>query len=549
MANAPGPSSITISDAAFATIVHTVSPLAPDDQLSALSQRVTQAILHQQNRLSNPADRDHEAVQRWARQLPRIVQKHIQRYVPSFDPLAFYRAWLQAIGANPAEITADDIAPLIWLAAKTTSTASPSPSDHPDIIMVDEAQNIAPTQWAALAQRYPNARWILTGDLRQHNPDRPGITTWDVIAAAGLPRPDRLPPLTMNYRTTPPIVDVLNRWPTPSDPDAHHAPMQAVPMPNAIPVRYLAAPTPAQYRQWVVQWVRTQFATTLRTLVVVPRFTDIAAWRALLAPMVPVWAETDGGSWPAKTVGIATPEAVGGLECAHGLLVDADVSHYPPDASGLARLYIAASRAQESLAAAWTAPASTALPALRLTTTLQFTSMRTLPSHTESLQTLNTAQDKAYRTWILDWCAAHAPQGHSRHVFVVPNATASTLWRPRFQAANLAAQSTWMPGQPWPSQTWVIATLRQLPDLMADVVCLVDWQYESFLAQMARTQDPATYYRGQHLTLIATSASSRPLHIPLVAPADAAHRYHAVTQGDGSSRRPYTVHIHHAHPS
>jgi DNA helicase IV len=78
-------------------------------------------------------------------------------------------------------------------------------------VLVDEAQDLTPMQWRMLARRGPAGSMTLVGDFGQAS--RPGAcSNWDEVLAQ-LPEryPPRLGALTVNYRTPTEIMDLAHR--------------------------------------------------------------------------------------------------------------------------------------------------------------------------------------------------------------------------------------------------------------------------------------------------------------------------------------------------
>jgi len=74
-------------------------------------------------------------------------------------------------------------------------------------VVVDEAQDLTPMQWRAVARRGPYASWTVVGDLAQRSRvSEP--STWEAIARLIGRRRVAIERLTINYRTPAEIVDV-----------------------------------------------------------------------------------------------------------------------------------------------------------------------------------------------------------------------------------------------------------------------------------------------------------------------------------------------------
>ena len=85
---------------------------------------------------------------------------------------------------------------------------TPPPIGH---IIVDEAQDVTPTQWARLRRLNEGNAWTILGDLNQRRTDHT-FTTWsDVLEAVGLPSNTERIELSHGYRSTQPILEWANR--------------------------------------------------------------------------------------------------------------------------------------------------------------------------------------------------------------------------------------------------------------------------------------------------------------------------------------------------
>lgn len=74
-------------------------------------------------------------------------------------------------------------------------------------VVVDEAQDLSPMQWRAVARRGPYASWTVVGDLAQRSRVAEPAT-WEAVAALIGRREINLTRLSVNYRTPSEIVDV-----------------------------------------------------------------------------------------------------------------------------------------------------------------------------------------------------------------------------------------------------------------------------------------------------------------------------------------------------
>jgi hypothetical protein len=74
-------------------------------------------------------------------------------------------------------------------------------------VVVDEAQDLSPMQWRAVARRGPYASWTVVGDLAQRSRVAEPAT-WEAVAALIGRRDVAVTRLSVNYRTPSEIVDV-----------------------------------------------------------------------------------------------------------------------------------------------------------------------------------------------------------------------------------------------------------------------------------------------------------------------------------------------------
>jgi hypothetical protein len=90
--------------------------------------------------------------------------------------------------------------------APTVDVAAPDYRDFAHVV-VDEAQDLSPMQWRAVARRGPYASWTVVGDLAQRSRTAEPAT-WEAIAALIGRRQVEVARLDVNYRTPSEIVDV-----------------------------------------------------------------------------------------------------------------------------------------------------------------------------------------------------------------------------------------------------------------------------------------------------------------------------------------------------
>jgi hypothetical protein len=117
----------------------------------------------------------------------------------------------------------DDYGEVTTFADRTTRAARDLSADesHRDYahVVVDEAQDVSPMQWRALARRARSGTWTVVGDWAQSVWPHPAETEEAVVAVAGKRRVRRHE-LTTNYRTSTEIADLAATVLTLIDPAA-----------------------------------------------------------------------------------------------------------------------------------------------------------------------------------------------------------------------------------------------------------------------------------------------------------------------------------------
>jgi len=78
-------------------------------------------------------------------------------------------------------------------------------------IVVDEAQDVTPEQWAKLRRLNEGKAWTILGDMNQRRTDHTFKNWSDVLQAIGLPSNLERIKLTTGYRSTQPILELANR--------------------------------------------------------------------------------------------------------------------------------------------------------------------------------------------------------------------------------------------------------------------------------------------------------------------------------------------------
>jgi len=78
-------------------------------------------------------------------------------------------------------------------------------------IIVDEAQDVTPTQWGKLRKLNEGNTWTILGDMNQRRTDHTFKNWSDVSKAIGLPSDTEPVKLTTGYRSTQPILELAHR--------------------------------------------------------------------------------------------------------------------------------------------------------------------------------------------------------------------------------------------------------------------------------------------------------------------------------------------------
>jgi DNA helicase IV len=223
------------------------------------------------------------------------------------------------------------------------------PDDEPreyGHVLVDEAQDLTPMQWRALARRCPSGSMTLVGDFGQVS--RPGAcANWtEVLSHLRQGRDVRRVELTVNYRTPAEVMDVANRLLAVAAPDV--TPTRAVRSTGRAPAFLrvaagdLVARAAAQARQGAAEEGTVAVVAPAR---LVP---------TLVAELADVGARASG------TEALDAPVAVLGADEVKGLEFDVVVVVEPaelaaegvgerPIAVGLRRLFVAVTRSTRHL--------------------------------------------------------------------------------------------------------------------------------------------------------------------------------------------------------
>jgi DNA helicase IV len=204
-------------------------------------------------------------------------------------------------------------------------------------VVVDEAQELSPMAWRAVARRCPSRSMTVVGDLAQTSSGS-GARSWAAALDDVTRGVWRVEELTINYRTPARIARVADRVLAAMDRDVS-AP-QAVREGEHDPVDHRVTDLAVGVRDVVRSWA----GLAGRSVVIAPPDQVDRILAALQADGVDVAA---GASGLDATVGVMTPTQVKGLEFDHVLIAEPGV--VGSGASGLADLYVALTRATSRL--------------------------------------------------------------------------------------------------------------------------------------------------------------------------------------------------------
>lgn len=204
-------------------------------------------------------------------------------------------------------------------------------------VVVDEAQELSPMAWRAVARRCPSRSMTVVGDLAQTSSGS-GARSWAQALDEVTRGVWRVEELTINYRTPARIARVADRVLAAMDRDVS-AP-QAVREGEHDPVDHLVADLAVGVRDVVRSWA----GLAGRSVVIAPADQVATIFAALQADGVDVAV---GASGLDAAVGVMTPTQVKGLEFDHVLVAEPGV--VGSGASGLADLYVALTRATSRL--------------------------------------------------------------------------------------------------------------------------------------------------------------------------------------------------------
>ena len=204
-------------------------------------------------------------------------------------------------------------------------------------VVVDEAQELSPMAWRAVARRCPSRSMTVVGDLAQTSSGA-GARSWAEALDTVTRGVWRVEELSINYRTPARIARLADRVLAAMDRDVS-AP-QAVREGDQDPADHLVT----DLASGVVQVVTPYSRLVGRTVVVAPVGRAAGLHDALAAAGVPVALGARGLD---VAVAVMTPSQVKGLEFDHVVVAEPAVVGSGP--SGLADLYVALTRATATL--------------------------------------------------------------------------------------------------------------------------------------------------------------------------------------------------------
>ena len=203
-------------------------------------------------------------------------------------------------------------------------------------VVVDEAQDLTPMQWRALARRGPYASWTVVGDLAQRS-RLADPADWEAVAALIGRRQVTVEELTVNYRTPSEIVDVARDVLAAA---GHHpsSTSRAVRSSGERPLHLVTADLDRSVHRRVDELLAARDGT----IVVVAPEARLHRLRALLA------TDADDASALQGRVAVLDPRTVKGLEFDDVVVVAPD-EVIGSSSVGAHQLYVAVTRATRSL--------------------------------------------------------------------------------------------------------------------------------------------------------------------------------------------------------
>jgi hypothetical protein len=219
-----------------------------------------------------------------------------------------------------------------------------------DVVMIDEAQELAPLELALLGRTLKDAgTLIVAGDAQQHTAETSIFEGWPAtLRELGRPRFDTVA-LEIGYRCPPDVVLLARRIlaPASGSPGAPGTP-------PAPPTRVHAFNTEPAMGAWAGQGLRRLLKQDRRASVAVVCRSPLAARRtcaSLQARDCPARLVFDGRFLP-RGVQVTTVDEVKGLEFDFVLVPDASAREYPADDAARRALYVAVTRARHQVALA-----------------------------------------------------------------------------------------------------------------------------------------------------------------------------------------------------
>jgi hypothetical protein len=204
-------------------------------------------------------------------------------------------------------------------------------------VVVDEAQDLSPMQWRAVARRGPYASWTVVGDLAQRSRTAEP-SSWEAIAELIGRRQVEVARLSVNYRTPTEIVEVARAVLA----EAGHDPA-AVPTSVRSTGRRPELHRTDEGARVAAELVRARLDDQDGTVAVLAPRSDLDAVRDAVAAAVP-----DAEELHAR-VHVHDPRTAKGLEFDDVVVVAPD-RIAAASAVGLHQLYVAVTRATRSLA-------------------------------------------------------------------------------------------------------------------------------------------------------------------------------------------------------
>jgi hypothetical protein len=254
-------------------------------------------------------------------------------------------------------VDVEDYAVLFELArlrAVKADRAAP-PRSRYDVLLVDEAQELAPLELALLGRTLaPDGTLIVAGDANQQTDETATFSGW-VEAMGELGRPDHdTVRLEIGYRCAPEVVALARAVLHPRD---------GAPVDVSTPLH--AFDDAAARDGWLVRGLRALVRRDPRASIAVVCRSPLTARRIvarLHAAELPARVVFDGRFLP-RGVQVSTVDEVKGLEFDFVLVPDAGLRDYPDDAASRRALYVAVTRARYQAAVACVGEPSPLMPA------------------------------------------------------------------------------------------------------------------------------------------------------------------------------------------